>query len=207
MDVEALNSDMEHMLQDMQGNLNEHNWKSSAFSAVTDYTKGACIRVCSKYEQVNPRAPLTASPAQTVDVVSGPVLKTETNFQWVSVMERDVRVDASALWMMASFQHSASLPASASLRTGIIYALRLDGIILTETLLGSGNRVSDPHGEGVDGIGTHMGFVLEAVVPVTTGLHKVELVVRMAMGVEMQMPPSDDYWMIHNREIIVMELW
>jgi hypothetical protein len=207
MDVEALNSDMEHMLQDMQGNLNEHNWKSGAFPATTDFTKGACLRVCTRYEQVNPRAALTESPQQTVDVVSGPVLKTETNFQWVSVMSRDVRVDASMLWMMASFQHSASLPSAASQRTGIIYALRLDGIVLTETLLGSGNRVNDSSGEGVDGIGTHMGFVLEAVVPVTSGLHRVELVVRMAMGVEMQMPPADDYWMIHNREIIVMELW
>lgn len=206
-DADAFNEDIESMLQDIQGNLNEHNWASGAFPAATDYTKSAAIRFGRQVEEVNPRLPLNPTPALLANVVSGNAVRTETNFQWVPVLSRTVRVDPSVLWMMASFQHSASIPADPSERTGIIYALRLDGIVLTETILGSGNRNNDPNGEGVDGIGTHMAFDLEAVVPVTGGSHTIELVARMAMGIEMQTPAADDYWMIHNREIIVVEMW
>jgi hypothetical protein len=211
MDLDALNTNFETVVQEMQGNLNEHNWASGAFTSPEAYAKGAVLRVRRTSNEVVPMAayPLPSSepPANVADVISGTPYQVLPNYEWGAVMSQTVRTDATILWIMASFQHSVSDYAGTA-RNGVMYAIRLDGIVLTETITGSGERFTDAKGEGIDGDGTHMPFAIEAIVPVVAGPHTVELVARMAATVGGS--PSligGDYWMIHNREMITVEVY
>lgn len=209
MDLDALNENFEVVVQEMQGNLNEHNWAANAFTDAEDYALGAVIRVRQFAAEVVPMAAISPPPASTAAVVSGTPYRALPDFEWGQVITQTVQTDVSALWIMASFQHSVSDPAGSVQRSGIQYAIRLDGTVLTETITGSGERQTDVNGEGYDGDGTNMGFVVDAVVPVTAGPHQIELVARMASGValNLQYLANDDYWMVHNRELLIVELY
>ena len=207
MDLDALNTNFSLVVTEMQGNLNEHNWASGAFTDPEAYAKGAVIRVRQAYSEVIPMAPTTAPPANVGAVVSGTPYQVLDNYEWGSVVSQNVKTDATSLWIMASFQHSVS-NASPTARNGVMYAIRIDGVVLVETITGGGERHTDAKGEGYDGDGTHMPFVIEAVIPVVAGPHRVELVARMATSVAGTAAlASGDYWMIHNRELLIMELY
>jgi hypothetical protein len=209
MDLDALNENFENVVQELQGNLNEHNWAANAFTDAEDYAQGAVLRVRQAVSEVVPMAAGVGPPVNIGSVVSGTPYQTQPDFEWGQVVLQTVRTDATVLWMMASFQHSVSSPAGTIRRSGIQYALRLDGTVLTETITGSGERATDTNGEGYDGDGTNMAFVIDAVIPVTAGPHQVELVARMTSGValNLQYLSDDDYWMILNRELLIVEMY
>lgn len=208
MDLDALNTNFELVVQEMQGRLNEHNWASGAFTSDEATTKGAVLRVKQSAEEVVPFVVTGTPPATAGAVVSGTPFVLSPNYEWDVIMTHVVKTDATNLWVMTSFQHSVSDVASTA-RTGIQYAIRLDGVVLTETITGSGERFTDPNGEGIDGDGTHMGFAIEALVPVVAGPHRIELVARMATSGASSaiLVASSDYWMVHNREMITVEVY
>ncbi len=43
-DSDEVNANFQEVIQEVQGNLGEHNWKEGAFSAVADVTEGAVVR-------------------------------------------------------------------------------------------------------------------------------------------------------------------
>lgn len=207
MDLDALNTNFETVVQEMQGNLNEHNWASGAFTSPEAYTKAAVLQIRQTYTEVIPMAPTVAPPANVGAVVSGTPYQVLDNYEWDDVVAQTVKTDATVLWIMASFQHSVSSVATTR-RNGVMYALRLDGVVLVETITGGGERHTDAKGEGYDSDGTHMPITIEAVVPVVAGPHRIELVARMATSVAgVGALGSGDYWMIHNRELLIMELY
>lgn len=208
MDLDALNTNFETVVQEMQGNLNEHNWASGGFVSEYTTTMGAVLRVKRSSESVNVMTQFGTPPATKAAVISGTPYQVTPNYEWDVVMTHVVKTDATNLWIMASFQHSVSDVATTA-RTGIQYALRLDGTVLTETITGSGERSTDPNGEGIDGDGTHMPFAIEALIPAVAGPHRIELVARMAAAgfASGVFTSSGDYWMVHNREMITVELY
>jgi hypothetical protein len=204
--MNVLNENFEAFIQETQGNLNEHNWAEEAFPDVEDYAPGACIRVRHSYEEVEPvliGGPWS-SPINIGTVVSGTAYQTLATFDWAPVMVETFVCDTTTLWINCSFQSSISSGTVNADRYGIQYGLRVDGVILAETVTGSGNRNTDRNGEGIDGDGTQMAFVLDALVPVIAGTHEVELVARMCLGQDMEKPVQ--YWMVFNREMIILEM-
>jgi len=191
-------------LQEMQGQLNEHNWAEQAFTSPSDYTIGACLRTKQSASSVEAMLPGTVAPGTLAAIVSGTPYQTVPVFDWDVVMTTTVRTTTATLWISASFQHATSLTATA--RDGIQYALRVDGIEIVETITGTGNRANDAAGEGIDGRGSNMPFVLDAIVPVFAGQHTVQLVARMCSGPSMSLSSNSVYWMVLNRELLVVEM-
>lgn len=205
-DADAINENFEAYVQETQGNLNEHNWTTEAFPDVEDYESGACIRIRHSYEEVEPvliGGPYS-SPINIGTVVSGTAYQTLATFDWASVMAETFVCDTTTLWINVSFQSSISSGTVNADRYGIQYGIRVDGTIIAETVTGSGNRNTDYKGEGIDGDGTQMAFVLDALIPVIAGTHEVELVARMCLGQDMDKPTQ--YWMVFNREMIILEM-
>lgn len=204
MDLEAINENFETVVQEMQGQLNEHNWGYNAFTNPTDYTIGACLRTDQTTEEVEAMLPGTVAPGTIAALVSGTAYQTVPVFDWDVVMTTTIRTSTTTLWISASFQHAYS--ALATSRQGIQYAIRVDGIEVVETITGTGNRANDQNGEGIDGRGTNMPFVLDAIFPVIAGQHTIQLVARMCSGPSMAISANDVYWMVLNRELFVMEM-
>lgn len=204
MDLDAINENFETFVQEMQGQLNEHNWVGQAFISPSDYTIGACLRTKQTASLVQAMLPGAVAPGTIAMLVSGTAYQTVPVFDWDVVMTTTIRTNTATLWISASFQHAASLMATA--RQGIQYALRVDGIEIVETITGTGNRANDQNGEGIDGRGTNMPFVLDAIVPVIAGQHTVQLVARMCSGPSMAISANDVYWMVLNRELLVVEM-
>lgn len=204
MDLEAINENFETVVQEMQGQLNEHNWAYNAFTSPLDYTAGACLRTKQLSSEVTAMLPGAVAPGTIGMLVSGTAYKTLPVFDWDVVMSTTIRTSTATLWISASFQHAYS--ALVTSREGIQYALRVDGIEIVETITGTGNRANDQNGEGIDGRGTNMPFVLDAIVPVLAGQHTVQLVSRMCSGPSMAISANDVYWMVLNRELFVVEM-
>lgn len=204
MDLDAINENFETVVQEMQGQLNEHNWASNAFTSATDYTINSCLRTKQVVSQVAAMLPGAVAPGTIAALVSGTAYQTLPVFDWDVVMTTTIRTGTSNLWISASFQHAYS--ALATNRQGIQYALRVDGIEIVETITGTGNRANDQNGEGIDGRGTNMPFLLDAIFPVIAGQHTIQLVARMCSGPSMGISANDVYWMVLNRELFVMEM-
>lgn len=202
-DAEAINVNFEAFIRETQGNLNEHNWASGAFTDAEDYEIGACLRIDHSYDEVTPMAAQTAAPANIAAIVSGTAYQTIAVYDWDVVDSTQIICDTALLWVIASFQHSVSNDFT---RYGVQYGLRLDGVVIAETVTGSGGRNTDSNGEGLDGDGTNMPLVLDAILPVLSGPHTIELVARMCTSATIALPPTAAYWMVCNRELIVVEM-
>lgn len=205
-DMEAVNQDIEATVEEVEGLLNEHNWAFNGMTSTDNMTAGAVVRMASTHKTVNPVIG-AGDPPPTAIIADGFQVSTNTDWVVIDDMVRTVTTDTANLWIMASFQQQPSTPASDSVRLGSQYGIRIDGVLLWETVLGGGDRSNDIHGEGFGGNATCIPVVLDAVLPVIAGDHRVEIVARTPRNEAFTVPSSDDYWMVLNRELIIVELY
>jgi len=114
------------------------------------------------------------------------------------------------LWIMGSLQYDgAELLSGGSsadyysyLEFGLQLAIRVNGLVIEESIVGGLERANDLKGEGY--APDIAPVVLDALVPVPPGLVTVDIVVRMPKNSDFK--TSDDYYFeIFNRELIVIE--
>jgi hypothetical protein len=214
MATEDFSENCERIIEEVTGELNEHNWQADAFTRA-DVADAAQFVLSSTFVE----DPLSCDPSDYSGVLTF-VLPTVATWQVIGGTQKILQTHDCILWITGSVQYSG-LYWSADLKTqyldatpGIILAIRVDGVVITESILGSG----EPENEAVridrsaGGVGyasyQTYGFgrpaeplQTEAVVPVATGTHTIELVARPVLG------RWRDYMSIRNRDVTIVQLY
>ncbi len=234
-EIDDINENFRAVVEEGSGELNEHNWAAASWSnRLTDLADDVAVRVANYQSTVNPQDDATAPGSASL------IIENETNWQPLGP-PRVITTTGADFWLIASF--AARLPwyrenFNAAVGSGILsepevaygamFAFRVDGKVLAESLVGSGDLSNDymetqeyranPQGVGVACFNspaitaTHAAVVVEAIATLPPGQHTIELVA---------MPPRRDLGLVEsfsgyvvneftkavtNREIILIEL-
>jgi len=208
-DVDTLNESVEAFLEEMDGLLNEHNWANEAVTRLSDVAPDATVQMRSRSVEVSPSIGQGNPPWYTIPLPIG-VTVVSSNLDWfvLDQMTTTVNTDNVNLWIMASFQQRGGIPLTTdSVRFGSQYGIRVDGYVIWETVIGGADRSNDLRGEGFGGNNSCFPVVIDAVLPVTSGTHLIEIVQRTIRNENFDTPSTDDFWMVFNRELIIVELY
>lgn len=205
-DVDTINESLLAIIEEVTGELNEHNFAEDAFAGVdrTILAEDIGLRLHHEFQEANPNDPPTAA-ANTPNVV--PV---STRWQAVDpTMTKTVTTKGGKLWIMASFQCRTNAT------YGALFAIEINGVVLGDSLIGSGDidndRLDQPSGGGVAPFTFNLGsvpcvwlpnagaLVIEAVVTVSPGQYIIRPVMRNP-----RLGDNDDQE-VSNRELIVLE--
>jgi hypothetical protein len=183
-----LNEDFRDPLHEIQGNLGEQNWKKDSFTSVDSLEKDAAIRVHHRLRRVDPFQPGDIGRSTFNEISIGPANHTEgmlsygtmvlgqsRDWKTVADMSAKLSFDNSVLWIMCDVQLSRWVIDN-NLGSGVQFALSVDGAVVAETVTGSLDRDNEPDGIGLD----HRcaSYTIEAIYPITGGVHTIELVYR-----------------------------
>jgi len=208
MDKEMYNENFRGVVEEVGGRLNENNWKTGAISSVNDCSADYVIRTKHSYKTVN---------WTTLNSFGQPAANPTGAFKVNQLMEWQVIEDLTTsftsrgllLWVMSSLQYDGaellnggSADYYSYLEFGIQFAIRVNGRVVEESIVGGLERSNDVKGEGY--CCDIAPVVLDALVPVPPGLVTVDIVARMPKNSDFK--TSEDYYFeIFNRELIVIE--
>jgi len=209
MSEEVYNENLRPFVEESQGHLNENNWKLNAVSSVNDCSASYVLRTKHSYKTVNWTSWNTlgqpaANPTGAFKVTQ------KMEWQVVDELTTTFTTRGMLLWIMGSLQYDgAELLSGGSsadyysyLEFGLQLAIRVNGLVIEESIVGGLERANDLKGEGY--APDIAPVVLDALVPVPPGLVTVDIVVRMPKNSDFK--TSDDYYFeIFNRELIVIE--
>lgn len=205
-DYEAINEDFRATVEEMEGKLGEHNWRSGAITARTDLAPDAVLDVNFTATSVDPDLE-TGNGRPTNGPANAFLIRNITTWQSVDNMSATKDTGNSLLWIIASFQHQTYGTIVES-SIGAAYALRLDGQVVAESLIGGVDRENDPLGECV--FAQAYAYVTDALIPVPPGRHTVELVARAVRDQNYAVPDESAGAVRHsevfNREIILVTI-
>lgn len=204
-DQETINDNLRPFAEEVGGQLNEHNWAANAISSNSNVTAGAQIRIRSSSQEVNPGIG-QASPRPGTLPTDG--FKVSGSSQWVVVDDMDLtdEYDDTVVLITASFQIETTNVVIAGL-WGFQLAIAVDENIISESIVGSVDKALDNLAEGFMNSQVTMPFVVEVVVPLTAGPHRVSLVARTCRGANLAVPAANVFYMVLNREMIILESW
>jgi hypothetical protein len=213
-DVDSLNESIEAYLEETDGLLNEHNWTNEAVTVLSNVAPDAITQMRS----LSVTVPSNLGQGSPSWDVTGPipiaVFIASTNMDWfvISGLSTTVTTGSVNLWVMASFQQTGTQPMflpkpEESVRSGSQYGIRIDGYVIWETVVGGADRSNDTNGEGFGGNQASLPVVIDAVLPVTEGQHLIEIVERTVRNNAFYTPNEYDYWLVLNRELIIVELY
>jgi hypothetical protein len=205
-DLEPLNRTMQWFANEINGQLNEHNWAANAVTGVTDVEAGAIVRVSHAYQECDPGIG-QANPLPVTVPANG--FKISSSMQWVTIttLELTKDWDETTLVIMGSLQIGSSTPGGAQVLWGLQLAVSIDNSPLMESVTGSMDNSNDTEGEGMNSTRLNSPFVIEVVEPILAGTHTVTIQARTIRDEGMTVPANDDYYMALNRELIILELW
>jgi hypothetical protein len=185
--VDDVNENFRDAIDEMQGNLGEQNFKRNAFTSLEDIASSAAIRVHHRNIICDPFETHTGFAFGEVPQPNGQtekllqrdmmILGDSEEFQPIADLSVDIITDNSILWIMTSFQQSMWNPSDATSGEGVQYALRVDGSVIYETVTGGLDTENEPQGMGTNN--TTVGVTIDAIIPITGGVHKVEVVYRL----------------------------
>tara|TARA_R100001443_G_scaffold13374_2_gene23321 strand:+ start:14691 stop:15440 length:750 start_codon:yes stop_codon:yes gene_type:complete len=231
-EIDDINENFRAVVEEGSGELNEHNWKAASWSnRLTDLSDGVGVRVANFETIVDPTDNPLAGGSTSLRI------ENEPNWQRLGPL-RTVTTTGADFWVLASFAarlpwYRATFTDGTNLNTteaayGAMFALRVDGNVLTQSIVGSGDIQNDqmetqqylPSPQGIGLLcfnspaitSTHAAIVVEATIELAPGQHTIELVA---------MPPKRDLSdftestvvtpqryvkSITNRELIIIEL-
>lgn len=208
MDTDVYNENFRTVVEEVGGRLNEHNWKAGAISDIDDCSADYVLRTGHSYETVN---------WTTLNSFGQPAANPTNAFKVNQLMEWQSINDLSTtfiskglmLWIMASLQYDgAELLSGGSnnyysyLEFGIQFAIRVNGVVVEESIVGGLERSNDVKGEGY--CCDIAPVVIDAVVFVPPGSVSIDIVARMPKNSDFK--TSDSYYFeVFNRELIVIE--
>lgn len=205
--VDDVNENVWEFVNEINGNLGEHNWSAPAVADRSRLALGAGCRVHHVYEAVA-GYDQSSSPAGTVSLPRVP--------GWTPIDDMRVTFTGgpSLLWIIGSLQSSWTplFPGGSAWSTGQA-AIRLDGAILNNGIPGAVDIQLGESDEVMGGAGTvdeapftgaglqqfYQPCVIESFVPVGPGLHTVELVGRVVSA------GGGGVRRIYSRELVVVE--
>lgn len=217
---DEVNENLQEIVGEIQGGLGEQNWSENTFTRA-DVSDGALLRVHTKkvegpvyFTSSNPHSyhPKGERYGSGTNHVKVP-----TNRTWTTLVTFDVTCRSSLLWIMASFQQDYHFPGgwtdfSGDPRPGrdrffpgVQYALAIDGGRVHETIIGGTDRSNDRRGESY----RHWRhpFATDLIVPITAGVHTISLQGRMVATTGYKsFRDSEEFYVVGNRELIVMEM-
>lgn len=205
-DLDAVNENFLKIIEE-EGEYNEQNWERGAIKSRLKLDPGALFRQLNPNQSVDPGIGQGNPPPVSVPADG---FQLPVNSDWTLIDDliiSDKYFTGSFIKICGSWQQESSDPVDPTVRYGIQYAVRLDGAILPETVPGGADRSNDKTGEGYNAAGMNSPIVIEAVVAIETGNHTIEIVARTIRNADYDVPPSDDYYMILNRELSVLELY
>ena len=200
--VDEVNENLAAVAQE-SGRLNEHNWKNAAISSRTSLGQAAAIRSSGVYQAVS-----HIDGEGILWPVGG---GTKPNYyqeqtghlDWSAVETVGFNTDNTLIWINASFQQM-KLRSTGVDYLSVQYGLRIDGALLNETVTGTLERANDRYGSLYPRYAVPI--TLDAIVPVPSGSHTADLVVRGIRSPELLDETEFNHIFITNRELFVIEL-
>ncbi len=206
-EIDDINRNIGEFAQELDGGLNEHNWEKNSFDR-TDCTDDVSIQCWRTKQEQNP----TVSFIYYQDEYH----RVRSNQGWFPVSTPSqtcsltITTPGSVLWVMGTLQHIQAANSSATVQ----YALRIDGVVIPETITGSSSTLDDGvHIASVSGkyntvfYGSgiwqrYRAVGMDTLVSVEPGTHTVELVTRLTSRDARQ----DAYFYVGARELVVLSL-
>mgnify|MGYP003641537633 FL=1 len=216
-DMDEVNEDFLSFSQEA-GRLNEHNWVQGAVPDREDVSLLAVYRFGK--EQTTVAMSLDSGTYVAAWNYASPAadwFPVVPSLHWQVVISKTVTTDSSPVYFGASFQQIGRY----IMRTGPQYALRVDGVVIPETMTMTGDASNDPY--GANSPTCEFPLSLETIFFATSGEHVFELVVRDPRkarqysespdGSTLTVPDggvdeghADGLYYVVNREIILWEL-
>jgi len=245
-EIDDVNENFRSVAEEASGALNEHNWEEGSWNdRLTDLSDGVGMRAWSSGMLAQPGvandgvtgsgnggvAPFALEPTQFM-------LKEESTWQPIDDLTLTIESTGGTLWILSSMAtrlpwfRSAAFPPTFSEEAfvgfGAMFAIRVDGKILAQSLVGSGDLSNDemtttnyrasPPGSGILSFNSpaptalHAAICVEALVTVTPGQHVIE-VVAMTPQVSLPRPydenEDDNLWwrmIINSRQVVALEI-
>jgi len=232
LDITPVNENLSTLAGEVSGMLNEHNFST----ATSDSSEAGALLT---------RAQLAEDAAFRIEYVTadpvppGAAYVDKTNWvtiaavdSWQTFPDNGCQIEFTAVgglvWLTASFSVVCGngQPSSFQKGYGYNFALELDGVIVNESLVGSGESVSEfyngPNGRGAKlrplaaanlispmgggGVSAaRIAMTVDAIVNVPPGPHTVRIAVMNIRG-KMQSSPTNSNTYITTREMFAMEL-
>jgi len=205
-DVDTINESLLSVIEEVTGELNEHNFAENAFdnSDRGKLAEDIGIRVHHAFQAANPNDPADGS------AITPNVLPVSTRWQAVDPsLTMTITTKGGKLWIIASFQCQIAAT------FGALFAIEINGTVLGDSLIGTGDIDNDRLAQASGGVAPFSftfgpvpciwlpdagAIVIEAVVPVSPGQYVVRPVIRNPrLGSEVIQEVS-------NREFIVLEM-
>lgn len=192
--VEDINRDFYPVAEEAAGRLNEHNWASAAITNRTQVEDDAVF----VWHQAGYYADIDAGPWQAT------AFNDEFSVEriWRDLPNATVTFNSPGclLWMHGTAQVTFN-QSSGALHNNLFFALRIDGAVLPESIVG-GVEPSQDKSPGLQNPAMPVGTSL--VFPVAPGEHTVSLVV--TIGKESGAAAYTNRTFIESRELIVLEM-
>jgi|TARA_R110000824_G_scaffold66842_2_gene173244 hypothetical protein len=217
MDLEEVNDNFQTVITEIQGGLNEHNWRSGAFPNHTGIEAGAMLRI--HHSSVRVVHSLVSGMATATIGASGS-FRVSNNREWVTIkdvsspvvydpMEMTITTGNSLLWIIYNGQQQPFDVSSAGKNLpGCQYGIAVDGAVISETIIGCTDRNNDKTGEGVQM--TSHPFSTDCIVPISAGVHTVAIQARCCADEDFTVFSSSSTdgqaYEIFSREMIVIEI-
>lgn len=224
-DVNEVNEGIEVFVQEMQGNLGEHNWAQDAFIE-SDVSAGAIMRAYVVTEGVNWFDPgigsyLEQDLSTTTTTLATDAHKVSNAYEWATIagMEISLLVGNVILWVTFSaqtdFRSSADTSIGGSVAetyghgnnlSGLQIGIFINGSLISETTIGSMDRSNDYKGEG-----HHFKrdpVAIDCVTPVPPGKHTISAKIRIARhhSADRQYDSTTDFYAILSRQLYIVEM-
>ncbi|MHC4619429.1 MAG: hypothetical protein ACYTEQ_16910, partial [Planctomycetota bacterium] len=159
LDYKTTNENFQEFVHEIEGNLGEHNWDEGAITARGDMDPGAVVDVVNAKIEVDPfdgTPPVDGDPVLKLGDAShadaaGNIFIIGTGQEWVAIddMSTSIPTKDAILWICGSLQQVHFGWGSNTISDeigGIQYAIRLDGVVLSDSIVGGADRSNDPTG-------------------------------------------------------------
>jgi len=238
-EIDDVNENFRGVVEEASGELNEHNWAAGSWSnRLTDLADDVGMRVWKNQTQVVPGVGGGAAGTYGDVIQSGAFVIEETK-TWQPIDGLTLTIDSTggSLWILSSMAtrlpwYREGVLAGTQFETpsysafGAMFAIRLNGQVLEQSLVGSGDLTNDkmtttvyratPPGCGILSFNTpapaalHAGIVVEAIVPAAPGQHTIEIVTATPQPSRPKSKVTTDeaWWrkLVNTRQVMVLEL-
>lgn len=211
MDHRDLNDGFLPVVEEMDGNLGEHNWSDDLRTQLfrtTDLADDVTQRVNSgtdRYKVVDASGTVPAKGSNP-DLVEIPPTQ---SWEPIADLTHTFTTNGGFVYVIASFQTGRSRPTDqlGSVQPQLLnmrFGVRIDGAV--EPVLVVGDQDFYQEGSrmelGVDGWG--QGVDIDGILPLAPGQHTIDIV---ASCRPTEFAPADLYGLVFNRELIILEVW
>lgn len=198
-DPDEVTAAMQPFIEELSGGLDEHNFKSGAFTRanMADDVAMALFHMVQADDASGTTSTADTGVVQMVKSWS-PILSDNGDYY-----EDTVTTDECILWIMASFQTRQAWP-------GVCWGIAVDGVVVLESVQGGTEYSSETVLAPITGetyspgvCNPHHAVTLEALVPVPAGTHTVEV---RGLPIQADKSIATQEYEVYARELITIEL-